>query len=211
MLRHTFIHLPGIGLHRERKLWEQGILDWDRFLDAAASGVLTKKMRESAVPLVRKSLEAIAAGDPRFFHANLPTRESWRLYTEFAERACFLDIETTGLSADYDKVTTIGALGGGKLALFVQGVNLDQFPAYIAQFPLLVTFNGSQFDVPFLRTHFPRPGWTMPTSTYGSSFIRLAIGRSQGGRAKPGALPRSGDPGRGWKRGRAAVAPLPAR
>jgi len=54
------------------------------------------------------------------------------------------------------KVTTIGALGGGKLALFVQGVNLDQFPGYIAQFPLLVTFNGSQFDVPFLRMHFPQ-------------------------------------------------------
>ena len=109
MLRHTFIHLPGIGPHRERKLWDQGILDWDRFLDAAASGILTKKMCESAVPLVRQSLEAIAAGDPRFFHTHLPTRETWRLYTEFADRACFLDIETTGLSADYDKVTTIGA------------------------------------------------------------------------------------------------------
>jgi uncharacterized protein YprB with RNaseH-like and TPR domain len=156
MLRHTFIHLPGIGPHRERKLWEQGICDWDRFLDAAATGILTKKMCESAVPLVRQSLEAIAVGDPRFFHTHLPTRETWRLYTEFADRACFLDIETTGLSADYDKVTTIGALGGDKLALFVQGVNLDQFPAYIAQFPLLVTFNGSQFDVPFLRTHFPQ-------------------------------------------------------
>jgi uncharacterized protein YprB with RNaseH-like and TPR domain len=52
-------------------------------------------------------------------------------------------------------VTLIGALGGGKLALFVNGINLDQFPAYVAQFPLLVTFNGSQFDVPFLRAHFP--------------------------------------------------------
>ena len=65
MLRHTFIHLPGIGPHRERKLWDQGILDWDGFLNAATSGVLSKKMCESAVPLVRKSLEAIAAGDPR--------------------------------------------------------------------------------------------------------------------------------------------------
>jgi hypothetical protein len=26
----------------------------------------------------------------------------------------------------------------------IQGVNLDQFPASIAQFPLLVTFNGSR-------------------------------------------------------------------
>ena len=38
MLRHTFIHLPGVGAHRERQLWEQGILDWDRFLAAAESG-----------------------------------------------------------------------------------------------------------------------------------------------------------------------------
>ena len=105
---------------------------------------------------MHQSLEAIAAGDPRFFHGDLPARESWRLYTAFADWACFLDIETTGLSADYDKVTTIGALGGGKLTLFIQGVNLDQFPAFIAQFPLLVTFNGSQFDVPFLRAHFPQ-------------------------------------------------------
>jgi uncharacterized protein len=155
MLRHTFIHLPGVGAHREGKLWEQGITDWDNFLEASAHGRISKKLCESAVPLVRQSLEAIAAGDPRFFHARLPTRESWRLYTEFADRACFLDIETTGLSAYCDKVTTIGTLGGGKLALFIQGVNLDQFPAYIAQFPLLVTFNGSQFDIPFLRAHFP--------------------------------------------------------
>ena len=38
-------------------------------------------------------------------------------------------LETTGLSP-YDQVTLIGALGGGKLTLFVNGVNLDQFPAY---------------------------------------------------------------------------------
>ena len=79
----------------------------------------------------------------------------WRLYPEFADRALFLDIETTGLSPDYNEVTVIGALGGGQLALFVKGINLDQFPAYVDQFPLLVTFNGSQFDVPFLRAHFP--------------------------------------------------------
>ncbi|HUT59114.1 MAG TPA: ribonuclease H-like domain-containing protein, partial [Phycisphaerae bacterium] len=48
------------------------------------------------------------------------------------------------------------AFGGGELALFMNGVNLEQFPAYVQQFPLLVTFNGSQFDVPFLRSHFPQ-------------------------------------------------------
>ena len=110
----------------------------------------------SAEPLVRQSLEAAARADAGFFHALLPRQETWRLYPEFAEQALFLDIETTGLSAHFDQVTMIGAFGGGKLALFVNGINLEQFPAYVARFPLLVTFNGSQFDVPFLRTHFPQ-------------------------------------------------------
>ncbi|MDZ7620266.1 MAG: ribonuclease H-like domain-containing protein [Patescibacteria group bacterium] len=156
MLRNTFVHLPGVGSVRERTLWTQGILDWDCFLAASGDGRLPKKLRESAAPLVRQSVEAAAGGDVRFFGGLLPSRETWRLYPEFAGQVLFLDIETTGLSPHYDRVTTIGALGGGKLALFIDGINLEQFPAYVAQFPLLVTFNGSQFDVPFLRTHFPK-------------------------------------------------------
>jgi len=156
MLRNTFLHLPGIGSQREHVLWERGILDWGCFLAAAKDGRLREGICQSAVPLVRRSLDAVARGDARFFDALLPRRETWRLYPEFADRALFLDIETTGLSAHDDQVTMIGALGGGKLALFVNGSNLDRFPAYTAQFPLLVTFNGSQFDVPFLRAHFPQ-------------------------------------------------------
>jgi uncharacterized protein YprB with RNaseH-like and TPR domain len=156
MLRNTFIHLPGIGPHRERAIWERGILDWEQFLAAAEKGSLRGRTFDSAVPAVCRSLEAVAGGDPGFFKPLLPPREAWRLYPEFADRAVFLDIETTGLSGYYDEVTVIGALSHDGLALFVQGMNLDQFPAYIEQVPLLVSFNGSQFDVPFLRAHFPQ-------------------------------------------------------
>ena len=155
MIRHTFIHLPGVGPHRERAFWEQGILDWDRFLATAHNGRLAGRNHESAVELVRRSRDALASADPGFFKPHLPAREAWRLYSEFADRALFLDIETTGLSGEHDDVTVIGALGNGELALFIKGINLEQFPAYIARFPLLVSFNGSQFDVPFLKTHFP--------------------------------------------------------
>ena len=155
MLRNTFIHLPGVGAHRERTLWDQGILDWDQFLATAQAGRLSGRIAP-AVELVRHSLDALSSGDPGFFKPHLPAREAWRLYSEFADRALFLDIETTGLSGDHDDVTVIGALGNGELALFIKGINLEQFPAYIAQFPLLVSFNGSQFDVPFLRAHFPQ-------------------------------------------------------
>ncbi len=156
MLRNTFIHLPSVGPQRERAFWEQGILDWDQFLKAAQAGQLRGRNHEATVGLVRHSLNALASGDAGFFKPHLPANEAWRLYSEFADRALFLDIETTGLSGEYDDVTVIGALGNGELALFIKGINLEQFPTYIAQFPLLVSFNGSQFDVPFLRTHFPQ-------------------------------------------------------
>ena len=130
MLRNTFIHLPGIGPHRERTLWKQGVLDWDRFLEAIEDGVLRQGVYESATPLVCQSLDAVAAGDAGFFQGWLPSRETWWLYPEFADRALFLDIETTGLSPDHNEVTVIGALGGGQLAVFVKGINLDQFPAF---------------------------------------------------------------------------------
>ena len=155
MLRHTFLHLPGIGSQRERALWERGILDWDRFLAAAESGVLPDRIHQQAVSILRRCKTAVATAEVDFFRGLLPQREMWRLYPEFAQRALFLDIETTGLSPWGNEVTVIGGLGGGRLALFVRGVNLHEFPAYVRQFPLLVSFNGSQFDVPFLRANFP--------------------------------------------------------
>jgi len=155
MLRNTFLHLPGVGQVRERWLWQRGIRDWDAFLAAAEDGRLPSPRLASATPIVRQSQDAVRSGDAGFFKPLLPPQEIWRLHGEFADRAVFLDIETTGLSPWADEVTMIGTLAAGRPRLFVRGVNLAEFPAYVQQFPLLVTFNGSQFDVPFLRVHFP--------------------------------------------------------
>jgi uncharacterized protein len=155
MLRNTFVHLPGVGPQRERALWDQGILDWNRFLARSGDKLARGRVRESTVVLVRRSIDALDRGDADFFKPLLPTSETWRLFTEFADQAVFLDIETTGLCGEFDDITVIGAMGNGEMSVFINGINLDQFPAYIAQFPLLVSFNGSQFDVPFLRAHFP--------------------------------------------------------
>lgn len=45
---------------------------------------------------------------------------------------------------------------GSKRRSFVQGDNLEELPAAMRRAKLLVTFNGSRFDVPFLRKAFPR-------------------------------------------------------
>ena len=84
----------------------------------------------------------------------------------------FLDIETTGLSGDRDDVTVIGALGNGELALFINGINLEQFPAYIAQFPLLSVSTAASSTCHFCEPIFPRRGSIRPTSTCGSFWPR---------------------------------------
>lgn len=91
-----------------------------------------------------------------------PNREAWRLYHEQPEAAVFLDIETTGLSPETDQITVIGAMVGGQSTVFVEGESLEEFPAYIADRELLVSFNGSQFDVPFLQTRFPEARLDQP-------------------------------------------------
>jgi len=85
----------------------------------------------------------------------LPTPETWQLYHERPEEAMFLDIETTGLEPEEHEITVIGAMTGGESAVFVKGVNLEEFPAYVEKRPLFVSFNGIEFDVPFLKATFP--------------------------------------------------------
>ncbi len=192
MLRNTFVHLPGVGPQRERALWDRGILDWHRFLASVEAGEIRGNVRPGALQVVRQSIEALASGDAGFFKPLLPSSEAWRLYSEFAHEAVFLDIETTGLSSDFDQVTLIGALGRGKLDLFVNGINLDEFPAYIEQFPLLITFNGTQFDVPFLRAHFPRA--RLDQAHIDLRFVLASLGYKGGLKVIEGLLGLNRDP-----------------
>jgi uncharacterized protein YprB with RNaseH-like and TPR domain len=155
MLRHTFIHGDGIGPATERKLWSAGIHTWDQFLTRQQENQLPGKGLQRLTPLIEESQRAIRKHDIAFFSGRLKSSDQWRLYREFSGQAAFVDIETTGLSADYDQITVIGLLAGGNFQSYVRGRNLDEFQAAVAQYPLVVTFNGAKFDLPFLRRKYP--------------------------------------------------------
>ncbi len=155
MLRHTFVHAPGIGLANERKLWDAGARSWSHFLDLVRSGRLPGERMAQLSLLVQQSHEALEARDLDFFARRLPSSEQWRLYEEFAESAAFLDIETTGLSPAFDQITVVGLLDRNGYRDFVRGRNLEELPEVAGDLPLLVTFNGAQFDLPFLQASFP--------------------------------------------------------
>jgi uncharacterized protein len=152
MLNRTFCHLHGIAQAGERRLWETGLLCWDD-LDGEAGARLGARRRES----VRRSLEhsraALAAGDARFFLDGLRGPAAARLLPDFRDRIGYVDIETTGLSA-WSDITTIALYGDGVLRLYVRGHNLEDFASDVRRFDVLVTYNGTRFDLPFLRRAF---------------------------------------------------------
>jgi uncharacterized protein YprB with RNaseH-like and TPR domain len=156
MLQRTFCHLHGIGPGTERQLWGQGLHSWDH-IDEATLARLSSARRSRLLEGCERSRRALAAGDAAWFAERLPSSERWRLFSAFQQGAAYLDIETTGLDAGRDHVTTVAVYDGIEVRVFVRGDNLDDLPAWLDRYPLLVTYNGATFDLPFLRQQLGIP------------------------------------------------------
>jgi len=154
MLRHTFLHVPGIGQINELKLWTHGFLSWEDYFSNSRQCPLSPALRYNLTQHLEESVEALAAGHARHFEVRLPPGETWRLYPEFVEKVAFLDIETTGLYPGADVITVIGLFDGQQTKVFIRGINLEEFGQEIRKYALIVTFNGKRFDAPFLRRTF---------------------------------------------------------
>lgn len=151
LLNHTFIHIPGIGRKTEKRLWERGIMTWEHYLqqkESIFSAPRHQVVREAlTVSMVqRKNLQ--------FFVERLPGSELWRLFPEFRHKALYLDIETSVGLQGFDGITVIGAYDGRTVRTFVNGVNLEDFEIFVAQYEMMVTFNGTCFDLPYIRRCF---------------------------------------------------------
>lgn len=150
-VENSFIGVHGVGERTERDLWRRGATTWNRF-DPSLVGPTTGERIES---FIREARERLAREDTRYFGERLPNTETWRLYENFRDDAAFFDIETTGLSKRRDQVTTVSVHRGGDTWTLVQGDDLDAAHLRAAlDAPLVVTFNGASFDVPFLERNF---------------------------------------------------------
>jgi uncharacterized protein YprB with RNaseH-like and TPR domain len=154
VLERTFLHVPGVGVVTEARLWRAGIRKWQDLLDARAQPPIRLRRPIEALRCIEESCACLQRAEYRFFARSLPAREHWRAYPEFRQRIAYLDIETTGLSLDH-AVTVIGLYDGTGVHTFVRGDNMDEFPDAVSRYALLVTFNGATFDLPFLRRAFP--------------------------------------------------------
>lgn len=153
MLKRTFIHLPGVGTRTEAHFWRIGLNTWEDFLGVKrVRGFSPDRLSRLKWGLEESlaQLEHLA-----YFAPRLPSPEHWRLFRHFRPRAAYLDIETYGNTWPDLLVTVVGLFNGVRMRQFVQGHNLESFPQALEDFDLLITYNGTQFDLPVLRAYFP--------------------------------------------------------
>ena len=155
LLRRSFQHLPGISAGKEAKLRSEGLRDWnDLLLRTPAQLDLFRKRGSALRCAVEASEEALANRDVEFFKERLPKREFYRIAASFPERCVFLDIESTGLSRHYDRVTLVGWSVGSCYEVLVDPRETGRLEHDLRAKPLVITFNGTLFDLPFLTNRF---------------------------------------------------------
>jgi hypothetical protein len=153
MLQHTFCHIPGISQKTEEQLWENQIYTWEDFENNhSLISFLSDKKKQVILQELYFSKLHLEQNNLRYFKELLPPKEHWRCSKH--GKIAYLDIETTGLSRWSDEITTIGVYDGIQSKIFVQGIDLEQAKEYLKQFDIIVTFNGKQFDLPFIEHHF---------------------------------------------------------
>lgn len=164
MLTSTFVLLQGIGAATERRLWQEGLLHWHEFINAPKIRGLSPERKAWYDRELAVAQTHLNAGDLGFFSARLQGRDHWRFYDICRSKIIYLDIETTGATADHGHVTVVGLHRDGRTTSLVYGENLttDRLQEEFDQGELLVTFFGTGFDVPYLRARFPRLRLNLP-------------------------------------------------
>ncbi len=155
MLERTFLHIPGVGPKRELALWRAGLDSWERFL-ARGPSLAPRQVWGLGRPVIERSLAALAA--PHGLNelaAMIPPSEHWRFFPRYG-RAAYLDIETGGEAGEWGGVTVVGVWDGRSLRQYLAGRDMQELDHALMDFELVVTFGGSGFDLPVLRSVFPR-------------------------------------------------------
>src|SRR3989338_8993779 len=147
MIQSSFIFLERVKKGLEENLWKQGINSWDYFLNSGKINGLSTGRKRYYDRKILEARKALYNFDSSYFKKILPQSEYYRLYDFFKDDCVFLDIETTGLDSKNDDITVIGVFDGISTKTMIKNINLD--------YKMIVTFNGSSFDVPFINKKCP--------------------------------------------------------
>jgi len=184
MLRATFQRLVrGVDAEKESKLWRRGILSWDDLEKNCSPqrelfGRTVGAFGHASFSMLRNALQG---EDVEHFAQMLDRREHFRIPLTFPNHTLFLDIETTGLSRYYDYITLVGWCYQGQYSAFIRGDDEGYLRQVLRQAKIVVTYNGSLFDIPFLRDKFPEIA--LPRVHVDLRFLAKRVGLTGGQKA----------------------------
>jgi uncharacterized protein len=136
-------------------------MDWHDVLESPGKIPFKGQLADDLITELQRSLLALRERDIRYLTGKLVTRDHWRILGYFFDKATFFDIETSGLGWN-DYITIIVCYHRGKIHYFVENENLDSFLDLLHEVDLLVSFNGSTFDVPRVLDAFHIPELPCP-------------------------------------------------
>lgn len=165
MIRNTFCLLNGIGERLERRLWGQGVLTWEDFIERDTIDLISPERKVFFDSALRDAIINLRTGNSHYFAKTIKRREHWRLYDVFKGEALCLDIETNGFLPDRGGyVTLVGLYDGYEWRYLLAGENLtvDNLKRELSGYKYLITYYGSSFDIPFLQRMFPDVRFDIP-------------------------------------------------
>ena len=149
MIKNSFIFLEKIQKKREQSLWRDNILNWNDFLKQERIQGISPSKKQYFNRRIREAQQALLLDNSSYFIKKLPKKEMWRLYGYFKDESAYLDIETDSNG----KVILVGISDYYNSNSFVYGYNLEKeyLQKELSKYKILVTFNGSSFDLPKLK------------------------------------------------------------
>jgi len=137
-----------VGRRTERRWWQGGIRTWKDFLSSPSIPGIGLDQKARYDDSLNQATDHRAREDARYFALHLHASDQWRLYEWFHPRAVYLDIETNS----FGQITVVGLFGQSGFTSLVEGDLLTRrrLSDELAQYDLLVTFNGASFDLPVL-------------------------------------------------------------
>ncbi len=155
MIQNSFCFLKSGDIRIEKILWQEGVKNWKDFYNLNGSSELKQQEIDLLGNELKEAEEEYGSENSDYFYKLFPESENWRLFKDFEKNTMFFDIECTGLGFN-DKTTMLGTLFRGKFNALIRGQNLsrENVAEELRKAKLLVSFNGSQFDIPFLEKEF---------------------------------------------------------
>jgi uncharacterized protein YprB with RNaseH-like and TPR domain len=156
MLKNSFVLLDGIGKQREASIWRSGIETWDDFLSEPRAKGISESRKTVMDEELLNARRKLAEQNSSYFASRMRATDQWRCLPEFRKSIAFLDIETTGISLR-SPITVVGIFDGSRMHSLVRGRDLtwSNLKAVLGSVGMLVTFNGSSFDLPMIESQFP--------------------------------------------------------